>query len=122
MGEPELAIEHVNRAMRLSPNDPQRFSMYTALGVAHFVAGRYPQALTLAAAAAREHPEFLLVQCVVAASAALAGKLEEAQMAIRNLRQLDPDSHISNLQVRVFQRPEDLVRWEEGLRLAGLPE
>src|SRR5262249_15517513 len=65
MGEPELAIEHVNRAMRLSPNDPQRFSMYTALGVAHFIAGRYTQALTFAEAAVREHPEFLLVQCVL---------------------------------------------------------
>src|SRR5262245_50704538 len=123
MGEPEVAIEHVNRAMRLSPNDPQRFSMYTAIGVAHFVAGRYTQALTFSQAAVREHPEFLLIQCLAAASAALAGRSEEAQKAVLSLARLDPDLRLSNLRrVRGFQRPEDYAKWEEGLRLAGLPE
>ena len=27
LGEPEVAIEHVDRAMRLSPNDPHSFNM-----------------------------------------------------------------------------------------------
>ena len=122
-GEPELAIEHLNRSMRLSPNDPWRFSMYAAIGVAHFVAGHYAQALTFAAAAAREHPEFLLTRCLTAASAALAGRFEEAQLAIRSVHQLDPDLRISNLRgVLAFRRPEDYAKWEEGLRLAGLPE
>jgi TolB-like protein len=123
IGEPELAIEHVNRAMRLSPNDPQRFSMYGALGMAHFVAGRYTQALTFAEVGARSFPEFIFIRCLAAASAAFAGRLEEAQQAMLILRRLDPDLRLSNLRkVRGFYRPEDYAKWEEGLRLAGLPE
>jgi TolB-like protein len=123
MGEPDLAIDHVNRAMRLSPNDPQRFSMYAALGVAHFVAGRYIQALTFAETTVRAFPGFLLAECIAAGSAALAGRLGEARLAIRSVHQLDPDLRISNLRkVLAFCRPEDYAKWEEGLRLAGLPE
>jgi tetratricopeptide (TPR) repeat protein len=122
-GEPELAIEHLTRAMRMSPNDPQRFSMYTALAVAHFVAGRYTQALTFAQAGVRSFPEFLLIRCIAAGSAALAGRREEAQIAIHSVRRLDPDLRICNLQrVLPFRRPEDYAKWEQGLRLAGLPE
>jgi len=99
------------------------FSMYAALGVAHFVAGRYTQALTFAEAAVRAFPDRLLTECLAAGSAALAGRFGEAQSAIRNVHQLDPDLRISNLRrVLAFRRPEDYAKWEEGLRLAGLPE
>jgi TolB-like protein/class 3 adenylate cyclase/Tfp pilus assembly protein PilF len=73
LGEPEVAIEHVTRAMRLSPNDPLKFSMFCALGLAHFIAGRYTQALAVAEAAARDRPEYVHPICIVAASAALSG-------------------------------------------------
>ena len=40
-----------------------------------------------------------------------------------HLRELDPGLRISNLRdLFPVQRPEDFARWEEGLRLAGLPE
>jgi TolB-like protein/Tfp pilus assembly protein PilF len=123
LGEPEVAIEHVTRAMRLSPNDPLKFSMFCALGLAHFIAGRYTQALAVAEAAARDRPEYVHPICIVAASAALSGALDEAKKAMTILRQLDPTLRISNLlRLQAIKRPEDLARWEEGLRLAGLPE
>jgi hypothetical protein len=37
-GELELAIEHVNHAIRLSPLDPTVFRMQNMLAMAHFVA------------------------------------------------------------------------------------
>jgi tetratricopeptide (TPR) repeat protein len=123
LGEPEVAIEHVTRAMRLSPNDPLKFSMFCALGLAHFIAGRYTQALAAAEAAARDRPEYVHPICIVAASAALSGALDEAKKAMVILRQLDPTLRISNLRrLQAIKRPEDLAKWEEGLRLAGLPE
>jgi TolB-like protein/class 3 adenylate cyclase len=123
LGEPEVAIEHVTRAMRLSPNDPLKFSMFCALGLAHFIAGRYTQALAVAEAAARDRPEYVHPICIVAASAALSGALDEAKKAMVILRQLDPTLRISNLRrLQAIKRPEDLAKWEEGLRLAGLPE
>jgi molybdopterin-guanine dinucleotide biosynthesis protein A len=106
-----------------SPNDPLRFSMFCALGLAHFIAGRYTQALAVAEAAARDRPEYVHPICIVAASAALSGGLDEANKAMVILRQLDPTLRISNLRrLQSIKRPEDLAKWEEGLRLAGLPE
>lgn len=43
LGEPEVAIEHVRHAMRLSPHDPQVFGMQSAIAFAHFFAGRSMQ-------------------------------------------------------------------------------
>ena len=39
------------------------------------------------------------------------------------LRQLDPDLRMSNVKdLFPIRRVEDLARWEEGMRKAGLPE
>jgi TolB-like protein/class 3 adenylate cyclase len=123
MGEPETAIEHVNQAMQLSPNDPQRFSFYTALGFAHWAAGHYSQAVAFSEAAIRERPGFVLPRCVTAASAALAGQLQSAQQAMASVRELDPNLRLANLRnLQPMRRAEDYARWEEGLRMAGLPE
>jgi TolB-like protein/class 3 adenylate cyclase len=123
IGEAEVAIQHATRATRLSPRDRQRWSMYAALGFAHFIAGRYTEALTFVDVAIREQPEYLLSKCIAAASAALAGRLEEAQGAMRSVRRIDPTLRISNLRnLQLIKRPEDFARWQEGLRLAGLPE
>ncbi len=60
---------------------------------------------------------------VAAASYALAGRLEQGQKAMTRLSQLDPALRVSNLRdVLGPYRPEDLARYEEGLRKAGLPE
>jgi tetratricopeptide (TPR) repeat protein len=40
-GEPDLALEHVARAIRLSPLDPHVSSMQGATAYAHFLASRY---------------------------------------------------------------------------------
>jgi tetratricopeptide (TPR) repeat protein len=44
LGEPELAIDHAQRAMRLSPVDSLMFMMNGAMAFAHFTAGRYEEA------------------------------------------------------------------------------
>jgi TolB-like protein/class 3 adenylate cyclase/Tfp pilus assembly protein PilF len=81
LGEPEVAIEHLARAMRLSPNDPNVFNMQAATALAHLFAGRYAEASSWAEAAAREKPNHLIATSVVAASGALAGRLSEAEKA-----------------------------------------
>jgi hypothetical protein len=50
--------------------------------------------------------------------------LEEAKKARRRLQQLDPKSHISNLEDELgpYARPEDIARYMEGLRSAVLPD
>jgi tetratricopeptide (TPR) repeat protein len=123
LGETDLAIDHVARAMRLSPLDPLMFLMQAATAVAYFVAGRYAEAAEWAAKAHREQPSFLGAIRNFAASSALCGHLEQAQRALARARDLDPGLRISNLKDRVGPyRPDDFVRFAEGMRLAGLPE
>jgi adenylate cyclase len=123
LGEPEVAIDHASRAMRLSPQDPQMFAMEIAIAVAHLSAGRFDQALSWAEKAVQERSNFFVGTCVVAASAALAGKLAQAEKAMVRLRELNPALRISNLKdMQPFRRPEHLARLSEGLRMAGLRE
>jgi TolB-like protein len=123
LGETDLAIDHVARAMRLSPLDPLMFLMQAATAVAYFVAGRYGEAVEWAARAHRLQPSFLGATRNLAASSALSGHLEQAQRALARARDLDPGLRISNLKNRIGPyRPNDFVRFAEGMRLAGLPE
>jgi TolB-like protein len=123
LGEPEVAIEHVAHAMRLSPYDPHVFNMHAATASAHFFVGRYTEALSWAEMAARAQPNHLIAACIVAASGALAGRLTEARNAVTRLRQLEPTLCMSNLEDLIpLRRSEDFARLAEGLRKAGLPE
>jgi TolB-like protein len=122
-GEPEEAIERVARAMRLSPNDSQIFSMQTATAAAHFFAGRHAEAFSWADMAVREKPGFLLASATAAASGALAGRAEDAASALARLRRCEPSLRLSNLRdFFPIRGDEDLARWEEGMRKAGLTE
>jgi hypothetical protein len=60
---------------------------------------------------------------MAAMSHALAGRMERAQEAMARLRQIDPALRISNLRdLTPLCRPEDIARYAEGMRKAGLPE
>ena len=124
LGEAEVAIEHLARAMRLSPLDPILFRMQGATASAHLFAGRYDEASSWAEKALRENPNLQQALRVAASSHALAGRREEAQKALARIRQLDPDFRISNMRDRIpaLLRPQDFARYAEGLRKAGVPE
>jgi TolB-like protein len=123
LGESEAAIEDASHAMRLSPNDPQAFRMHAAIASAHFMAGRYREALAWAGNALRFKPNDALATTVVAASSALLDQLDDACGAMAHLREIDPALRISNLRDQLpINRPEHMARWAQGLRKAGLPE
>jgi TolB-like protein len=122
-GESGDAIERFERSMRLSPLDPEMFRMQAGMAMAHLLAGRFDIASSWAEKSYRDLPSFLIVVGIIAASHALAGRTQEADRAMRHLRQLDPTLRISNLTDWLpLQRPEDLATFADGLRKAGLPE
>jgi TolB-like protein/tetratricopeptide (TPR) repeat protein len=122
-GQPDVAIEHVAHAMRLSPNDPQIAMMHAATACAHFFAGRIADATTWAERSAALQPNYFVGACVLAASRAIAGHVLDAQKAMARLRSIDPTLRIANLgEWFPIRRQGDLSRWVEGLRKAGLPE
>jgi TolB-like protein/Tfp pilus assembly protein PilF len=122
-GEPEVALDHFARAMRLSPLDPNAFSTHAGTASAHFFAGRYEEASSWAERSLREQASHTPPLRILAASSALAGRLEAAHAAIARLRQLEPAFRISDLRDRTpVCRPQDIATLADGLRRAGLPE
>ncbi len=123
LGEPDIGIERMSCAMRLSPQDPQVFSMQLGLGYAHFVAERYEEALSWSEKAVREQPGFIFTTCIAAASAALLGRQSQSQKFMTIIRRLEPTLSLSTLgDLIVMRRQADLERFADGLRKAGLPE
>jgi tetratricopeptide (TPR) repeat protein len=123
LGEPDVAIKHFAHAMRMNPLDPHIITMQAGTAFAHFLAGRYDEALSWADKALWEQTNYVTPLRLAAASSALAGRLVEAQESMARLRELDPALRVKNLKDWVpLRRPEDLGRLEDGLRKAGLPE
>ena len=123
LGKPDVAIAHLTHAMRLSPIDPAIGPSMIGIAHAHFMAERYDEALSWANRAMHEHRSPSAVR-IAAASAASAGRLDEAKRFIALMRQVDPTRRMSNVEDTLgpYRRPEDLERYKEALRLAGLPE
>lgn len=122
-GETEGAMEDLAHAVRLSPLDPEMFRMQAGIALAHFYAGRFDAAVAAAEKALGNLPDLLMAITLLAASHALAGRSTEAHQAIDRLRRLQPSASISNLGDWLpFLPPDDLPRFLDGLRKAGLPE
>ena len=122
-GEPEAAIEYLARSMQLSPLDQLGYSAKGSTAHAHFFLGAHAEASVWADNAVQENPNYLIVNCIAAASHALAGHLEKAAQAVSRMLQIDPSLRISKIkELFPLRRSNDLAKYEEGLRKAGLPE
>jgi TolB-like protein/Flp pilus assembly protein TadD len=124
LGESASAIEHFERAMRLSPLDPLTYFGSTGMAFAHAFAGRYDEAISSATKALHEQPNWATALRVAAIANALSDRMVEARAAMACLREVDPALRLGNVD-RVappLRRAEDRVRFIESLRKAGLPE
>jgi len=124
LGEYASAIEHFERAMRLSPLDPLTYFASTGMAFAHAFAGHYDEAISWATKALHEQPNWVTALRVAATANALSDRMVEARAAMACLREVDPALRLGNLD-RVappLRRAEDRVRFIESLRKAGLPE
>ncbi len=122
-GDLDGAIDRLAYAMRLSPLDSEMYRMHGGTALAHLFAGRFDEAASWAERALSDLSSFLIAVCIVAASHALAGRIDEARRAMRNLRRLDPTLRASGIDDwLLFHRREYLAALSNGLRRAGLPE
>src|SRR5262245_37598075 len=125
LGEPDQAVEHFARAIRLSPIDLALFFMQYGTAQAHFFAGRYDEAVAWAKMALREQPDSNRALLIGAASCVLAGRDEEAKRLTARLLEIDPALRISNFLQNVlgpYRDPEHPAKYADALRKAGLPE
>jgi adenylate cyclase len=123
MSDPDTAVEHFERAIRLSPFDPLLSTFYGGIAMAHFGAKRYGAAVEWADKAVRIGPRFLPAYRWLAAGLARLDRLEEARAAARRVMVLDPSGTLAKLRKnRCSFNTALLDDYLDGLRKAGLPE
>jgi TolB-like protein len=114
-GQLDLAIAHVGTAIRLSPRDlpgPQSF----VVGLAHFLGGRFEDAMPKLIAAVQHRPSAPQLYRVLASCYAHMGRLEEARAIIERLRTISP---VVVPELNQFRNPEHRELFLSGLRLAA---
>jgi tetratricopeptide (TPR) repeat protein len=122
-GQQDLAVEHLERAIRLSPVDPQRPGMQASIACAHFAAGRFDIASTTAETAMLEQPKNFMATIAAAATNAMTGNLDVARSAMNRARELDPNLNLQKIKDRLsYKQHEVFAQWKDALRRAGLPE
>jgi adenylate cyclase len=121
LGDVEAAIEQFNVAVRLSPLDPLLFFAQAGIAYAHFIAGRYDDGSSWARSAVLQRPNYLNAQFILAACLAMSGRIEEARVISARLVRLNPTLGISRIKTN-FRRAEDIERFSQACRMAGIPE
>jgi adenylate cyclase len=118
--DPGLAIEHIERSMRLDPFGPNRVSQTFNMAEALIDQARYPEALTLlreVVALADENPGVFLLLAVVAARVGLKGEAADALKRFASLTPLSPDAFLDRwTRAMEVRQTESALR--EGIALA----
>lgn len=118
--QPDRAIEHLEQATQMSPHDPQTFLFNTNLAIAHYVDGRYADAIALTRKSVQQRAGFTGGNRIYVASLAQAGQIEQSRAALVQLKQLQPDISIAWIEEHIPYRPRAMAKLIEGLRKAGL--
>jgi len=111
----------VRRALRLSPRDPLS-AIYQGLGAyIQFAGRRYDEAIRMARESLRQRSDFGGAHRVLTAAAGMSGDDELAAMALRGLRQAQPNISLAWIAGELpMKQSEDREHYLEGLRRAGL--
>ncbi|MFB9266442.1 winged helix-turn-helix domain-containing tetratricopeptide repeat protein [Bradyrhizobium erythrophlei] len=118
-GLPEEAVRSFERAMRMSPLDPQLYQLFGGMGLALIELGRFDEAIVAGKKAQRQNPAFAPSYRCLAAAFAHLGRDAEAREAAARVLEVDPAFTISAWIARGGQSNAKL--YIEGLRKAGLP-
>jgi adenylate cyclase len=121
-GAYETALEHAEKAMRLSPLEPLVYHAAFALALACLLTGRTEDAIAGARKAIEGNRNFVFSHCVLALGYTRLGRREEAAQAVRRLIHVAPRFRIASLRRIRFADAARLQSDLEALREAHLPE
>jgi TolB-like protein/class 3 adenylate cyclase len=114
------AIAHLEQAIQMSPQDTQNAIFNMGLSVAHYLAGRYAEAVTFGGKAVQQRDGITAGHRIYLASLAQAGRVEEARIELQHLRELQPDLSIAWCEQYLPYTPAPMAKFLEGLRKAGV--
>ncbi len=123
IGNPEGALQRLERYRELAPFDPY-FSLFEYFYVIAYVfKGDYEQAVAVGRRTVENNPAFVNGYKPVIASLGHLGRVEEAKPYIDKLLAIEPNFTIERFgKVYPFSRAIDRERYMQGLRLAGIAE
>jgi adenylate cyclase len=126
----DTAIAQLQRATRLSPADVRPWRTEFDCSMAHFIAGRYDLALEWSEKALQSMPSYLAALRYKIASLGLLGRIEEGQLAVREILAATPEltvrrarAHIEIGMNNVFKTPgfaDAMCRGFTPSRIAGM--
>ena len=119
---PERAIEHFERALRLSPLDPMNFNNHVGIGSAHEIAERYDAAVAQYRRALQERPQAHWILRNLTASLAGAGRIGEARAEYARLSAAYPDLTAAKFRKAMVFSPAVLERMIANLKQVGMPD
>jgi TolB-like protein len=123
LGQHTDAVRHIERARRLSPHDPHGFFFDMALVMPFLLSGDYEIAAQLGRRARHSHPGLSSTYKGLLAALGYLGLADEAAALREKLLELEPQFSVREAVSRSpLQREDDLERYADGLRLAGIPE
>ncbi len=119
---PERAIEHFERALRLSPFDPMNFNNHVGIASAHEIAERYDNAVAQYRRALQERPHAHWILRNLISSLAGAGLIEEARAEYARLCMEYPGLTAAKFRKAMVFSPAALDRMIANLKKVGLPD
>lgn len=122
IGDGPRAVEHAQRALRLSPLDPFTFFTEHMLSQGHYVSGDYAEAVVWARRAAMRNGLLTSNLRTLAASLVALGDFEGARETARRVLAVEPGFKLGHFAARSPMRPEILEYHVPRLRAAGLPD
>jgi TolB-like protein/class 3 adenylate cyclase len=114
-GQPDLAIEHLETARRLSPREPVGAPL-SMIGGAYFFKRRFEEAAAKLLLSIQDHPGYPPAYRYLAACYSHMGRLDEARAIVARLRAITPLVVPSELP---FRNSEHRELFLSGLRLAA---
>lgn len=121
----DTGVESLERAIRMSPNDPLLQFYFAHRGTAEFFAGRYDEAIKWYQKSIQRNPDLPNTLSMVMAAYALNGDLDrarEVKAKILKERQHYSIESASKRTRQIYRNAEDFEHVLRGLRLAGVPE
>jgi adenylate cyclase len=128
LGQPEEAMPHIEKSLRLAPHDRSTPLNHFWLGLCNLLLGRTEEAIALLRKGRAGNPRLYYIHMLLAAALGLSGEQDEAAAALRQAIEIQPEiGSLSGIRARYKNRTTPLfdALCENtiilGLRVAGLP-
>ncbi len=124
VGRGEEAIRSAERGLRLSPSDRSLFFSYFFLGLAHYSAGAYEEAIKWSRMSYSENPRYTANLRLLAVALAAVGKIDDARGVAQMLLDLEPGFSTKRYAAdrQPFQEGKTKQKYLIHLRSAGFPD